>query len=77
MRTYTDDSAIVQTKDPVCGADGGDALRNQEYCRIFRMPAQCGPQSGIRCVIERRGAVVEDQDIRRPARARAMVRRCR
>ena len=69
MRALRDDAAVVQHEDAVRMAHRRGALRHDEH-RQVRQRGDRLPEPRVGRIVERRGAVVQDQDVR-PAHQRA------
>ena len=64
MRALPDERAVIQHKDLICILDGGRALRHQKYGDVRIMGADGLAQARVRGIVQRGGAVVQDENFR-------------
>ena len=61
MRAYTHHRAVVEDDYLVCLLYSGYSLRNEEYSNVSAERMYRLSQCRVRCVVERAGAVVENE----------------
>ena len=64
MRAEACGAAVLQNKDTVRVLDGADALGHDDLCGIRKVARQRAAQRSVRLVVQRAGAVVQQQDLR-------------
>ena len=64
MSAYPGNHTIIQHNDLICMADGGCSLGYDKGGRILLYFLQCLSELGIGRIIQRRGAVIQNQDLR-------------
>ena len=64
MRADADDPTAIEDDDPIGAHDRGDALGDDDHRGVTQLLGERGAESGIGRHVERREAVVEDDDVR-------------